>query len=377
MSKIKLANDLRDEIGPLAATKDALGHQILSYFSQAGYTRITTPLVEEEALFQDYESKDRLYKFTDSNGQSLVLRPDLTLPIARYLANNNISLPRKFYYLGEVMSIGQQLTGQRNEITQAGMELVGFNSIKAEIECLLAIDWLNQTFLKSQMTIELGHALLVKKVLDQLNIDRSTKNQLASALFNKNFPRYQELLKQVPTTPYQSFLSKWPRLFGTVDEVTSQLSTVQVPKVAQPIIQQLVNLAGFVHRNCPQQSIVIDLSTAVPQKYYTGMIFKGYTSQANANVVSGGRYDKLMESFTNQALPAVGFGINLDLLAQLTPAKKTAVNTLVFSDQSNLDQAVKLVQTHQNYSLALATKLQAARAEAAQSQMKLKVIGDD
>nr|WP_326521490.1 ATP phosphoribosyltransferase regulatory subunit [Limosilactobacillus difficilis] len=83
MQKIKLPNGLRDDVGPIAQREDVLSHQLLKQFSKKGYTRISTPLLEREALFQDYELKDQMYKLTDGDGQSLVIRPDLTLPVAR------------------------------------------------------------------------------------------------------------------------------------------------------------------------------------------------------------------------------------------------------------------------------------------------------
>lgn len=111
MKKIKLPTGLRDEFGLMAEQKDILSHQILAAFRHKGYTRIITPLLEQEELFQNYELKDQMYKFIDADGRALVLRPDLTLPVARFLENNNVVLPQKFYYLGEELSIGRQFMG--------------------------------------------------------------------------------------------------------------------------------------------------------------------------------------------------------------------------------------------------------------------------
>nr|WP_326521491.1 ATP phosphoribosyltransferase regulatory subunit [Limosilactobacillus difficilis] len=286
-------------------------------------------------------------------------------------------LPRKFYYLGEQLSIGRQLSGQRNEITQAGLELVGFDSLKAEIECLLVIQWISQQFLDNQLTIELGNARLVNQVLATVTTDQNSKEAIAQALFNKNFPRYQELVAPFKDRAIYPFLERWPRLFGTADEIKNELAQLPIPDVAQPIIKELTALSGFVHRNFPKQQVIIDLSTSVPQKYYTGVIFKGYTSQSSDYVISGGRYDNLLANFQKKAVAAIGLGINVDLLSQLSPLQTSHKNKLVYSDQQHFERALQLIRQHPNYSLAIASNLAGAKKEAQQSQMELIVIGDE
>lgn len=375
MKKIKLPTGLRDEFGVMAEQKDILSHQILTAFRHKGYTRIITPLLEQEALFQDYELKDQMYKFVDADGRSLVLRPDLTLPVARFLANNNVSLPRKFYYLGDELSIGRQFMGQQNEITQAGVELVGFNSVKAEIECLLIIHWISERFLNNQLTVELGDAQLVTRVLAELKVDQKAKDQIATALFTKNFPRYQQLIAGLKDAPQFPFLKKWSRLFGSVDEIESELSGIEVPAVAKKMIDRLLELARFVQTNLAKQKVIIDLSSAVPQKYYTGVIFKAYADRSNEYVISGGRYDRLLADFRKQPEASVGLGINIDLLASLSDKQAAKKNKLVFAKLDDYPAALKLVNENPDYSLAVAKSLDDAKKEAAAAGMELITIG--
>ena len=377
LQKIKLPTGLRDEVGIEATKKDILGQQILREFRHKGYMRIMTPLLEQEELFQDYELRDQMYKLVDSNGNMLVLRPDLTLPVARFLANNNVSLPQKFYYLGERMSISRQLSGQSNENSQAGVELIGFPSMKAEVECLLIIHWISQKYLQDSLTIELGDARLVDQVLNNLKIDEESKKQIAEALFNKNLPAYQALIQPFENTPYYSFLKKWPRLFGTVTELNDELNSLQIPAVAQPIVKNLVSLASFVQKNLAGQEVIIDLSSSVPQKYYTGVIFKAYSGQSSDYVISGGRYDDLLTGFQKEAVPAVGLGINIDVLAKLWQKPQGTKNKLVFCQSSNYAKALQLIQQNTGYSLALSTDLAGAKKEAAQAGMDLITVGSE
>lgn len=377
LQKIKLPNGLRDEVGSQATKKDILGQQILREFRHKGYTRIMTPLLEQEELFQDYELKDQMYRLVDSNGRRLVLRPDLTLPVARFLANNNISLPQKLYYLGERLSIGRQLSGQDNENSQAGVELIGFPSVKAEVECLLIIHWISQKYLQNSLTIELGDARLVDQVLNTLKTDDQSKKQIAEALFNKNLPAYQGFIQQFETNPYYSFLKKWPRLFGTVEELNHELNALQMPAVAKTIVSNLVSLASFVQKNLAGQQVIIDLSSLVPQKYYTGMIFKAYSGQSNDYVISGVRYDNLLTGFQEESVPAVGLGINIDVLATLWQKPRDTKNKLIFCKSGDYSLALQMMQRHPDYSLALSANLADAKKEAAQAGMELITVGSE
>ena len=375
MSSIALPAGLRDQFGTEAESKDQISAWLMKNLRSRGYRRIITPIVERRDLFAEFNMQSEQYRVIDPAGDELVLRPDLTLPVARFLATTNVKLPQKIYYLGERFQAAPELSGGKNEQTQAGIELIGYGSLKAEMEGVILMHQLNRHLLDNQLTIELGHARLVDTILDALELDEELQQQLAQALYHKNFPAYEKLLRQVDAPQTMPFLRKWPWLFGTLAEVNDMLAEVKVPELAHPLLGQLKTVAEFAGELADQQ-VIVDLSSAVPQKYYTGIVMKGYVEKTTgAYLISGGRYNRLLANFQSQLEPAVGLGINIDALAEATalkPVKKQPV--FVYAPFELLGQAAALVEKHGNYSLALADSLQEAQQQAQTAGAKLVAL---
>ena len=375
MSSIALPAGLRDQFGTKAESKDQISAWLMKNLRSRGYRRIITPIVERRDLFAEFNMQSEQYRVIDPAGDELVLRPDLTLPVARFLATTNVKLPQKIYYLGERFQAAPELSGGQSEQTQAGIELIGYGSLKAEMEGVILMHRLNRHLLDNQLTIELGHARLVDTILDALELDEELQEQLAQALYHKNFPAYEKLLRQVDAPQTMPFLRKWPWLFGTLVEVNDMLAEVKVPEPALPLLGQLKTVAEFAGELANQQ-VIVDLSSAVPQKYYTGIVMKGYVEKTTgAYLISGGRYNRLLANFQSQLEPAVGLGINIDALAEATalkPVKKQPV--FVYAPFELLGQAAALVEKHGNYSLALADSLQEAQQQAQTAGAKLVAL---
>lgn len=375
MSSIALPAGLRDQFGTKAESKDQISAWLMKNLRSRGYRRIITPIVERRDLFAEFNMQSEQYRVIDPAGDELVLRPDLTLPVARFLATTNVKLPQKIYYLGERFQAAPELSGEQSEQTQAGIELIGYGSLKAEMEGVILMHRLNRHLLDNQLTIELGHARLVDTILDALELDEELQEQLAQALYHKNFPAYEKLLRQVDAPQTMPFLRKWPWLFGTLVEVNDMLAEVKVPEPALPLLGQLKTVAEFAGELADQQ-VIVDLSSAVPQKYYTGIVMKGYVEKTTgAYLISGGRYNRLLANFQSQLEPAVGLGINIDALAEATalkPVKKQPV--FVYAPFELLGQAAALVEKHGNYSLALADSLQEAQQQAQTAGAKLVAL---
>lgn len=375
MSSIALPAGLRDQFGTEAESKDQISAWLMKNLRNRGYRRIITPIVERRDLFAEFNMQSEQYRVIDPAGDELVLRPDLTLPVARFLATTSVKLPQKIYYLGERFQAAPELSGGQNEQTQAGIELIGYGSLKAEMEGVILMHQLNRHLLDNQLTIELGHARLVDTILDALELDEELQQQLAQALYHKNFPAYEKLLRQVDAPQTMPFLRKWPWLFGTLAEVNDMLAEVKVPKPARRLLDQLKTVAEFAGELADQQ-VIVDLSSAVPQKYYTGIVMKGYVEKTTSTyLISGGRYNRLLANFQSQLEPAVGLGINIDALAEaaaLKPVKKQPV--FVYAPFELLGQAAALVEKHGNYSLALADSLQEASQQAQTAGAKLVVL---
>jgi len=93
----------RDEFGSRAYEKQDIISVIVDTFSNRGFAKISTPLLEKQAVFEPYKLGNyQMYRLLNQEGDTIVLRPDMTLPIARFLSSTNVSLPQNFWCVGNI-----------------------------------------------------------------------------------------------------------------------------------------------------------------------------------------------------------------------------------------------------------------------------------
>lgn len=356
----------RDEFGRRAVVKQHVSSVIGDTFSDRGFAKISTPLLEKQSVFEPYKLGNyQMYRLLDQEGDTIVLRPDMTLPIARFLSSTNISLPQKFWYVGDIFRISRRLSGSYNELTQAGIELVGYSSIKAEFECLVLINLLSQKLLDEPVEIELGVADFAEVVLSELTDDEELKQKIAQALYDKQVPLYEELISQFKDRSGYQFLLKWPRLFGKPDKIFDQLANFNLSKPMQNRIDELKKVITWMKQTLPEQVVSIDLSSKAPQQYYTGLTFKGFSKAGSGYLFSGGRYDKLLANFQDVSESAVGMGIDIDLITDLlVDQHQHKQKKLIYFKEDQWCEAEKLLSETTDGILSLSDNLENAKLEA-------------
>ncbi len=363
----------RDEFGRRAYEKQHIISVIQDSFSKRGFSKISTPLLEKQAVFEPYKLGNyQMYRLLDQEGDTIVLRPDMTLPIARFLSSTNITLPQKFWYVGDIFRISRRLSGSYNELTQAGIELVGYSSIKAEFECLVLINQLSQKLLDEPVEIELGIADFAKAVLSKLTDDEDLQNEIADALYDKQVPQYEQLIQRFSSQEEYQFLLKWPRLFGDPDKIFQELKDFELPESIQARIKELKQVISWIKTSMPEQAISIDLSSRAPQQYYTGLTFKGFSKAGSGYLFSGGRYDKLLSNFQDVNESAVGMGVDIDLITDIVADKSIEPEkALIYFKAEQWLQAEELLKKTPNGILSLSDSVQDAKEEAKKLNAKL------
>lgn len=362
----------RDEFGRRAEAKQHIIEVIQKHFTQRGFSKISTPLLEKQAVFEPYQLGNyQMYRLLDQEGDTIVLRPDMTLPIARFLSATSIPLPKKFCYVGDIFRISRRLSGSYNELTQAGIELVGYKSIKAELECLMLMNQLSNQLLSKPVEIELGYADFATAILRNLNIDETTQTQIATALYDKKIPVYEKLIEQFKDSKQYEFLLIWPRLFGDPDDIFSKLKEFELSNEIQFKVEKLKEIVDWIKETLPKQPISIDLSGRAPQKYYTGLTFRGFSKDGAGYLFSGGRYDRLLAGFQDQTEPAVGMGIDIDLLTDLYVKNyQNEEKTLIYCYPNQWQEAERVLKLTPNGILSLSDSRTEAIEEAKQINAK-------
>ena len=306
-----------------SAMDDICG-KIESVFVGRGYKKVITPGIEFYDVFSvpcSGISQEEMFKLTDNKGRLLVVRPDITLPIARMVSTRlkNSALPLKLYYKQPVYRNNPTLTGRRNEIMQMGVELLGVQGMRADLEILTtAID--SVMSVADDFRIELGHAEVFDALSDELNIDEDYKEKIRISIESKNYSSLNNLLDKLEQSKTVRAIRSLPSLFGE-EEVFEKAKDICSGTKAEQALDYLHQIYSSLLPLGLGDKLIIDLGLVQRNDYYTGIVFSGYINGIGDAVVSGGRYDKLLSEF-DAPMCAAGFAMDTDAvtLKQLSDA---------------------------------------------------------
>lgn len=347
---------VRDIHNGECARKLVLQARIHDVLSQYGYNDIQTPSYE----FFDIFNKERgsvpsneMFKFFDRDGNTLVLRPDMTPAIARSAAKyySDADLSLKFCYLGNTFINNSSYQGRLKETTQIGAELIGNESLDGDAEMIaMVIDCMLNSGL-TEFQVEIGQVMFFKGLLNEAGISGDVEEELVELIQNKNYFGVESILeKQNIDSGIAETLLLLPQLFGSVD-VLEKAKKLTSNQLSQDAIKRLEDLYELLQIYGYEKYITFDLGMLSKHAYYTGVIFNAYTYGTGDSVVKGGRYDKLIGQFGADKA-SIGFSITVDqLMAALErqkieiPLDKTGVLVLYSPDTRitaiNLSKAVR------------------------------------
>lgn len=318
---------VRDIYGSEFVKKFELQHQLYHLLAEEGYQGIETPTFE----FFDVFSREvgtvpsrELYKFFDREGNTLVLRPDITPSIARAVSKYfHDETPMRLCYMGNTFINYDKYMGRLKESTQLGAELMGDGSIQADVELLsLLIKALKEAGLK-EFQVSIGQVMFFKSLLKEAGIDSDTEERLRQLISDKNRFGAEELLSEheLPGELRHIFL-EMTALSGGV-EVLARARALTKNEDALNALKRLEKIyKGLKELSC-EAYISFDLGMLSKYNYYTGIIFRAYSYGYGEPIVKGGRYDTLLSHFGRQ-LPAVGFAIVIDQLMRAVSRSERA-----------------------------------------------------
>ena len=266
-------------------------HQVLTGY---GYEDIQTPTFEYFDVFSrevgTVPSRE-LYKFFDREGNTLVLRPDVTPSIARAVAKYFApeDMPVRLCYMANTFINSSDFQGRLKETTQIGAELIGDGSAEADAELLaLVVESLLKTGLK-EFQVSVGHADFFKSLLKEADLPEEMGLELREFISNKNMFGVRELLD----------------VFGSV-EILDVAESCAVSEEGRESLQRLRRIYELLTFYGYEKYVTFDLGVISKYQYYTGIIFQAYTYGTGEPIAKGGRYDTLMDHFGKPA-PAIGF----------------------------------------------------------------------
>lgn len=282
-------------------------------FAAEGYTAVQSAALEYYDTYAEIKNKipqNKMFKLTDSDGSLLVLRPDMTLSVARMLATKAIPEYTKLCYFSNVWRYAETGGFSIREIYQAGVENPGVSNAFSDAQTIaFAIECLSELGLKD-FIVDIGHVGYFKGILEESGLDEETVEQVRLYINAKDSVSAAALLK-LHDAPRKTVtaLSALPTLFGGV-EVLSRAEKYTDNPTALRALQRLKEIYTLLEGFGVEKHVTFDLGTVKDLSYYSGVVFTGLTKVIGSPVLSGGRYDNLADDF-GKHIPAVGFAIGL------------------------------------------------------------------
>jgi ATP phosphoribosyltransferase regulatory subunit len=296
---------LPDEMRELRAMTD----RIREVFDHAGYGEIYTPALEYEQTFErgNIGGARPAYRVFDEHGSVLVLRPDMTVPIARVVATRyaHAEPPLRFCYVAHAYRGVRPQRGQSREFLQAGVELIGVPGAQGTAEVLSVLCAALDAAGLDSYRVGLGDASLYPSLLEAFQVDPGRSELILTELAAGDFVGVDQEVRALGLAePDAELLLRLAHTRGGPEVLEGMKGALHDALSGMREVHAL--LAPDV-----AERIIFDLGLVRSLGYYTGPLFQVYDPAYGVPLGGGGRYDELLGSF-GRALPAVGFALNVE-----------------------------------------------------------------
>ncbi|MBP1994175.1 ATP phosphoribosyltransferase regulatory subunit [Paenibacillus eucommiae] len=341
---------VKDYLPEAVAKLRNIEHSVLTCMERWGYNQIITPTLEfYDTVGAASSTEDKkLFKLLDRKGTTLVLRSEMTAPIARVVSSllKEHKFPLRLSYHSNVFRAIEEEAGRDAEFFQTGVELVGDGSSEADAEVIaLAIASLQAAGV-NKFKIALGHVGFLNGLFrETLGGNVEAQKLLKDCLLNRDYVGYRDAIQSLELPPHvQKELLGFLRLRGG-EEICEQARMVTQDPIAQEAIRHMCEVWNVLKAYGVSEQVVIDLTMIGDFSYYTGMTFEGFSSDLGFPVCSGGRYDNLLGQFGRPA-PATGFALKttriLEVISQ--EAIEAALPTLIVYTAECRQEALQKAQ---------------------------------
>lgn len=348
----------------------ALRQQVLASIQQTyekyGFSRIETPPVEnielltskqggdnEKLIFKILKRGEKLQNSDESNLCDLGLRYDLTVPLARFYANNAGQLPAVFkaMQMDSVFRADRPQRGRFRQFVQCDIDVIGEQSNIAEIELITATADALSKLGFNNLTIRLSDRRLLTALADKCGFSDEQKPAVFIALDKLDKIGVTGVMDEVE----QIAQGKSEEFIDSINRITSS---------SNPFKTCVAELEGFLPDNVRQSleeileatnqtvkcgRVKFDVTLVRGMGYYTGAIYEVSADGLSSAIAGGGRYDKMIGRLTGQNVPACGFSIGFERIVLLMQERGVTVKTncgtaLLIDKNADLKTRVEAMQ---------------------------------
>lgn len=289
-------------------------YKLRELYRSYGYSHYRVSKFEEYDLYARNKSflvSENLLTFTDTNGKLMALKPDVTLSIIKnVVANDEVSY--KLYYDERVYRTTSAGDGFR-EIKQIGLESIGNIDLFAQCEVImLAVKSLES--ISNSCLLDMSHMRLIEGLLENAGIATEDMSEYISLMGSKNVPAIRALCReQGIDADHTERLCSVTAMYAPLSEALEAVKPLVEGEKMSSAYGELCRLYSVMSCYGLAERIYLDFSVVNDMSYYDGMIFKGFINGIPDSILSGGRYDRLMEKMGKRT-EAIGFAVYLDKL---------------------------------------------------------------
>jgi ATP phosphoribosyltransferase regulatory subunit len=334
----------RDVLPPESTRLLDVQTRIRERFRLFGFREVVTPALEYSEVIEEHGLRDASYKLFDPDNQMLLLRPEMTTPIARLISQRLAGSPppHKLSYVLPAYRRANVGRGQSAELYQAGVEVVGSSSPREDASTIaLLVDVLQSLGLEapSDFAVVLGQSAFYAGYLRHTAPEAATA--VTAALAAKDLVAVDAIARDLEA---RGGVSGIPRLVGpaTDGSIVEEAGRYAVGEEAVAALENLREILRQLEAHGALGAVILDLGLIGRHDYYTGAIYEAYAAGLGFTIANGGRYDNLLRRFGRE-MPATGFAIYLERLLSVLPEEgPPPLLVLVGGDVDGIEAAAGL-----------------------------------
>ena len=292
-------------------------YSLRDLYKKYGYSLYKVNKFEEYDLYARNKSflvSSNILSFTDTDGKLLALKPDITLSIVKNIADGDKNT-HKYCYNETVYRTSADSDGFR-EIMQTGLECIGSIDVFSECEvislALRSLDTISEDYL-----LDLSHMGFVDGLLSEALVDDGAKGDIIGMIKSKNTHSLRKLCERYGLDGEMiERLCAITEMYLPVTKALPILEKIVVGERMQAAYENICRISEAMAAEGKADKVFVDFSVVNDVNYYDGVCFKGFVNGIPDSVLSGGRYDKLVERL-GKKFGAIGFAVYLDKLERM------------------------------------------------------------
>jgi len=343
--------------------------KIRNSYEKFGFLPIDTPVIESSEVLlakAGGETEKQLYTFTKGDN-NLTLRFDLTVPLAKYVAQyyNQITFPFRRYQIGKVYRGERAQRGRFREFYQCDIDIIGDGELNiindAEIPAIM-YETFNSLGLEN-FSIHINNRKILNGLFEAVNVKEKSVDVMRTLDKIEKIGKETviAIFKDDYNIPEESIdaIVKFIEISGTTDEKIEKLQKLGIEnELYLKGVEELKEVVKYIRLfNIPEEAFEIDLSIARGLDYYTGTVYETFLNDYKSigSICSGGRYNDLAGYYTDRQLPGVGMSIGLTRLffilndiGLIKTDKKSISDVLVVSMVEDLTKSIEVANELRN-----------------------------